>query len=94
MIISTIISGALLLASATKTTAAPQATGTLLPLPTVCTIPDYGPFKMFAIRTDTDETYAVRLQPNGDSTTSTMVVSTNQVRISFIAVINPPIRKF
>jgi hypothetical protein len=85
--LSNIITGALLLfgAATTSTLALPQTTGTLLPLPQICTIADYGPFKLFATRTDTGKTYPVRLLSDTTSTsgdvTSTMIVSTNEVSV-------------
>ena len=83
---STILSAAILLLAAGDVFAAPQASGTLLPLPTICAVPDYGPFKLFARRVVGTSTvdYPVRLiqdEVTAKNVTSHMIVDTNSVRI-------------
>ena len=81
------ISAALVLLTASEVLAAPQASGTLLPLPTVCTTPSYGPFKLFARRVLSDSAstvvdYPIRLLSDGGKVAiSHMIVDTNAVRI-------------
>lgn len=81
--LSTIVSSAILLLGASQTLAAPQATGTLLPLPQVCVTPSYGPFKLYATPDDGTTNYPVRLKLDYGSSYSsipantTMVVDTN-----------------
>lgn len=79
---STVISAVVLLLTATDVLAAPQATGTLLPLPTICTVPDYQAFKLFARRTSTGVDYPIRLladEVTAKNVTSHMIVDTNSV---------------
>ena len=80
---STIVSVALLAVGASGVVAAPQASGTLLPLPTICSTPTYGPFKLYATRTDVSPkaVFEVRLIADGTTLpiTSTMIVNTNSV---------------
>jgi hypothetical protein len=86
--ISSIISIATILLGASQSLAAPQATGTLLPLPQICTTPSYGPFKLFATPDNGVTNYPVRLKLDYGSSYSaipantSMVVDTNSV--SFI----------
>ncbi|KIM24156.1 hypothetical protein M408DRAFT_43945, partial [Serendipita vermifera MAFF 305830] len=70
----------LLSASAALATPAPQATGTLLPLPQVCTKPTYGPFKLFVRRADVEGDLPAKLYVDSrtpNNATSYMVVDTN-----------------
>ena len=62
-----------------STVSSASATGTLLPLPTICTTPDYSRFNLYAKR-DNGTTYPVRLLPSSTPNVTTMIVNTNAVR--------------
>jgi hypothetical protein len=85
MLSSVISSAAILLLGASQTFAAPQASATLSPSPSVCTTPSYGPFKLFA--DDGTNSYPVRLKSGLSSSSavvpfnSTMVVDKDLVSI-------------
>ncbi|KAG8817451.1 hypothetical protein FRB91_004436 [Serendipita sp. 411] len=76
---STLISAALLLLGASQSLAAPQASATLSPSPTLCPISAYGPFKLFVEPTASNAVYPARLILNDKSlpATWTMIASTN-----------------
>ena len=80
-LISTLI--IMLSATAREVLASPQAattTGTLLPLPQVCHVPNYGPFKLFARGPHLQADVPVRLFTD-TSRLSHVVVNTNSVCI-------------
>lgn len=87
--LSSLLSAVILLLGITEATAAPQASGTLLPLPQICSTATYSPFRLVAIRDDTGDSYAVRLAPNDPTATSatsyvsTAFIDTNSVSYYF-----------